>query len=494
MSDIDLNTVPPYPIYRLELDANGTVTIDGVPIATGTDATEAAIDHIAATLQDDGHEAVRVIAVTPEGTERMVIEADGTTHLIREDVDDGKIAIGSRRINRRTFIASLATFAGLVVIGAGTPIAIAATRPAPAATPAATMAPPPGAGAQLPVLAPPGYAQTATWSVPIRANTSPTFIRGGRVAITTEAGDLHLLDVTTGRTVWKGSGAPRGNQQLAATSIDGRDVLATARSSALTVWPTDLEVSVTDSVDYDLPRGAKVTFLGTEPLVELPNQTVGFLTAEGVTRHDIPVTARPVLASSAGVIAVDENAIHTITREGDVTSTPYARPEGAGAIAQLSAVNTDTLIIVWAGIDTDDTLALVDVATGDVLASAPARTPSLRQGTIPLHAIEGDNLTYGSIWIRYGSSPSIRPLDNFTPTATTGSMVYGTANRRAGVTNALDDPPQVIPFTTQELPTPPIAPTGITPDTAWVVAEKVETTYLYALPHQNNTPTGTPAP
>ncbi|WP_137772143.1 hypothetical protein, partial [Microbacterium sp. O] len=190
MSDIDLTTVPPYPVYRLEVDAEGAVTLDGVPIATGEGATDAAIDHVAGILQADGHDAVRVIAATPDGTDRMVVEADGTTHVIVDQVHDGKMAIGNRRVSRRAVIASIVTVAGLVVIGAATPVAIALTRPAP--TPTATIAPPPGVGEQLAVLSPPGYDQTAAWAVPIRSNTEPTFLPDGRVAVTTEAGDLRL--------------------------------------------------------------------------------------------------------------------------------------------------------------------------------------------------------------------------------------------------------------------------------------------------------------
>lgn len=241
----------PYPVYRLEVDAEGAVTLDGVPIATGEGATDAAIDHVAGILQADGHDAVRVIAATPDGTDRMVVEADGTTHVIVDQVHDGKMAIGNRRVSRRAVIASIVTVAGLVVIGAATPVAIALTRPAP--TPTATIAPPPGVGEQLAVLSPPGYDQTAAWAVPIRSNTEPTFLPDGRVAVTTEAGDLRLLDPDTGKTVWKGNGSPRGGAQLAATTIGGYEVLATSRSNALTVWPLYVEDSTVDSVDYDLP-------------------------------------------------------------------------------------------------------------------------------------------------------------------------------------------------------------------------------------------------
>ncbi|MDQ0729101.1 hypothetical protein [Microbacterium sp. W4I20] len=494
MSDIDLTTVPPYPVYRLEVDAAGAVTLDGVPIAEGEGATEEAIDHVAAVLRDDGHDAVRVMAVTPEGTDRMVVEADGTTHLIVDQVHDGKMAIGNRRVSRRAVIASVVTVAGLVVIGAATPVAIALTRPTP--TPTATIAPPPGAGEQLAVLAPPGYDQTAAWAVPIRSNTTPTFLPDERIAVTTEGGDLRLLDPDTGKTVWKGNGAPQGGNQLVATTIGGYDVLATARSGALTVWPLYVDDSTVDSVDYELPRGAEVSFLGTEPLIVLPDQTVGFVTADGITRQDIPVTARPVMTTDAGVIAVDDTTIFTITPDGDVSGVPYTRPEGAGPITSLSAADSDTLIIVWAPDAQKNVVGLVDVATGDLSAIADTRSASVRDDTTPLHAVDGTTLTYGSVWIRHGTSPSVRPLGTFTPTAITDTLVYGTDNRQAGWINVLDDQPQVSPFTTQELPLDPIAPSGITPAMAWIVADKVETTYLYALPRRNGPgdPNATPAP
>ncbi len=492
MSDIDLDTVPAYPVYRLEVDTAGAVSVDGVTIATGDDATQAAIDHVVNLLQADGHDAVRVIAVTPEGTDRMVIEADGSTHIVVEHVDDGKMALGGRRVSRRAVIASLVTVAGLAVIGAATPVAIALTRPAPA--PVATVAPPPGAGEQLPVLSPPGYDQTAAWAVSIRTNTEPVFLPDGRIAITTEGGDLRILDPETGKTVWKGNGSPRSGQQLAATTIGGYDVLATARSGALTVWPLYLEDSIVDSVDYKLPRGAEVTFLGTEPLIVLPDQTVGFVTADGITRQDIPVTARPVMTTGDGVIAVDADKIYTITSKGEVTATPYAQPKGAGKITGLSATDPKTLIIVWNDGE-QDTVGVVDVATGDVEASATTRNAGVRGETPPLHAVDGPTLTYGNVWIRYDSNPDVRPLGNFTPTAITGNIVYGTSSRQAGWINVLDDQPQVTPFTTQELPLDPISPSGITKDMAWIVADKVETTYLYALPRIGaGNPTASPAP
>ena len=57
MSDIDLTTVPPYPVYRLEVDAEGAVTLDGVPIATGEGAKAAlsAFDHL---IRSDDEEVV----------------------------------------------------------------------------------------------------------------------------------------------------------------------------------------------------------------------------------------------------------------------------------------------------------------------------------------------------------------------------------------------------------------------------------------------------
>ena len=494
MSDIDLTKVPAYPVYRLEVDDDGRVSVDGVTIASGDDATQAAIDHVVSLLQADGHDAVRAIAVTPEGTDRMVIEADGSTHIVVDQVDDGKIALGGRRISRRTVIASLVTVAGLAVIGAATPVAIALTRPTP--KPTATVAPPPGAGEQLPVLSPPTYAQTAAWAVAIRANTDPVFLPDGRIAITTEAGDLRLLDPETGKTVWKGNGSPRGGQQLAATTIGGYDVLATARSGALTVWPLYLKDSTVDSVDYKLPRGADVTFLGTEPLVVLPDQTIAFVTADGLTRQDIPVTARPVMTTDAGVIAVDADTIYTIAVDGSVTETAYTRPDGAGAISSVSAADSKTLLIVWDNDASQDVVGVVDIATGALTASAATKTAGIRKDDLPLHALDGRTLTYGNVWIRYGASPDVRPLGTFTPTAITGTMVYGTASRQAGTINVLDEQPTVTPFTTEKLPLDPIAPSGITKDMAWIVADKVETTYLYALPRRNGAgnPNATPAP
>jgi len=494
MSDIDLTTVPPYPVYCLEVDAEGAVTLDGVPIATGEGATDAAIDHVAGILQADGHDAVRVIAATPDGTDRMVVEADGTTHVIVDQVHDGKMAIGNRRVSRRAVIASIVTVAGLVVIGAATPVAIALTRPAP--TPTATIAPPPGVGEQLAVLSPPGYDQTAAWAVPIRSNTEPTFLPDGRVAITTEAGDLRLLDPDTGKTVWKGNGSPRGGAQLAATTIGGYEVLATARSNALTVWPLYVEDSTVDSVDYDLPRGADVSFLGTEPLIVLPDQTVGFVTADGITRQDIPVTARPVMTTDAGVIAVDDTTIYTITVDGEVSETPYTRPDGTTELSNVSAADATTLIAVWSTEGQQSIVAAVDVAAGETLSQAETRTSGIRSDSVPLHAIDGTTLTYGNVWIRYGTNPSVQPLGNLTPTAITGTIVYGTASRQASWTNVSDDQPQVTPFTTRELPLDPIAPSGITTEMAWIVADKVETTYLYALPRRTGPgdPTATPAP
>lgn len=490
MSDINLTEVPPYPVYRLEVDADGVVSLDGVPIADGEGATEEAIEHVASILRGDGHDAVRVLAVTPEGTDRMVVESDGTTHVIVEELQDGKMTIGKHRVSRRAFIASIVTVAGLVVVGAATPVAIALTRPAP--TPTATIAPPPGAGEQLAVLAPPGYDQTAAWAVSIRSNTTPTFLPDERIAITTEGGDLRLLDPDTGKTVWKGNGSPRGGNQLVATTIDGYDVLATARSGALTVWPLYVDDSTVDSVDYELPRSAEVSFLGTEPLIVLPDQTVGFVTADGITRQDIPVTARPVMTTDAGVIAVDETTIYTITSDGDVSGIPYTRPEGTGPITSLSAADSDTLIIVWS--DAQDVVGAVDIATGALPSFAVTRSAGVRGDTTPLHAVDGTTLTYGSVWIRYGTSPSVRPLGTFTPTAITGTMVYGTAGRQAGWINVFDEQPQVSPFTTQELPLDPIAPSGITPDMAWIVADKVETTYLYALPRMAGASNPTPTP
>ncbi|MFF2277921.1 hypothetical protein [Agromyces sp. NPDC058126] len=480
--EFDPATVPAYPVYTIVVDENGTVTVDGLPVeaADGADPAAAARARVAELAKAERLAAVRVQATGPDGvTHRMVITQDGTAHELPDPV------VPRRKLGARGLIIAGVATAAVIGLTAGTTHAVRdALAPEPVAAPTVTTAP--GAGAQLPVLAPPGFAQTASWSVQVRKGSTPAMLPDGRVLVVTPDGKLNLLDPDTAEVLWRGSSAPRNGAQIAYSTIAGRDVVATASTRELKVWPLDLDTRQTSPVAYELPKGTEVSFLGTSPMVTLPDQTVGIVGADGLTRADVPVTATPVLAAGDQVIAVDETHWYRISRQ-ETTASELPRPEGAETIRTVSAAGVDHLIIVWTTDDPgEEVVGLIDLQQGTLVVARTVAASTVGDRDVPVKDPAGTTLTVGGVFVDAGADPAIVPIGRMTVSAVTGTTVYGTESRAAVVVDAAAATVEPRPFTDKPIPQEPVAPAIATASTVWVTASKVEATYLYALPTTEN--------
>ncbi|PPF91332.1 hypothetical protein C5C03_00470 [Clavibacter michiganensis] len=340
------------------------------------------------------------------------------------------------------------------------------------------------------MLAPPGYSQTAAWATPVTTRTSPVLIDATRIAAVDDTGNLVILDTTTGLPTWRGSGAPTGRTGVTYSHVDGRPVLASATSRAITLWSIDrTDGSPVPSRSITIPSRATVSYLGSAPLIDLGDQTAALVTGGQLVRLDVPVTATPVLATQASVVAANSEHIWTITTTGTQETGAMPKPDGAtGEPDLISAANDSTLIVLWPTQDTTiDIATLVHAATGSLITTARVQARAATERSTPKRSVTSATLALGSLFVDYGITPAIVQLDGLSDTVVDGNTVYGlkadtpTAAIRTGNS-----------FTTETFSdvntNDRTVPAAVTGSEAFVVATKVESTYLYALPRTTGGP------
>ena len=475
MTEFDPAAVPAFPVARIQLTAYGTATVYGTPVpVTGSGSpTEDAVIVVADLARQEGLDAIRAQAVTPDGEHLMVVTSDGHVYDITPAAEPEK------KGRRNGVLIGAAALGVLALVGAGTAVAVNVTqKPAPVAS--STPYTPPGAGVQLPVLAPPGYSQIADYAIPLSKSSEPRALPDGRIAVT--GTKLQLIDPDTGKTVWTADSAGPKGTDVHYSVVGGKPVLASASNRSLDLWPLYLD-DTTDvpSTSFELNTKADVSYLGSSPLVSLPSQTVGFVTADGIKTRDLPVTATAVFAADDTVTAIDSKTWWSVPLEGKPEPHPLPKPDGAESIVLASAADDTHLIVVW---DTDDdqVATLVDLESNTLVATAPVDDGAVRDRDEPIRAQGNATLTLGRIFIDYGKRPVIVDLGKLVPSSVDGNIVYGTQDRDAvvGTVNAAGVATR--PFTAEELPEDPALPLIATTDRVWVVATKLDQRLLYALP------------
>lgn len=483
MPEFDPTTVPPFPVVTLDLRDDSSITVNGAPVEIGMNEppTDAGIAAVAKIAQDNGLEAIRVRATSPDGTHLMVVKADGTPYDITPP--DTSAADATKR--RRRLVGGGAVLAMLVVSG-GVAGVVVATRPEPAPV-ATTAAPPPGYLANLPVLAPPGYAQKAAWSLPVQSRSTPLLLEDGRVVVVDNDGNLAILDGADGSVTWRGSGGPTGQAGIHATTVENRPVLATANTTALTLWPLDTDGRArVPGTSVDLGASGDVSYLGSAPLVTLSNQTVALLTEDGVKRVDVPVTSTAILATQDTAIAANAESWWSIPTSGEPTRSDLPRPTGVeGEPVIITAADDTHLVVVWpTDVDATDVATVVDLDENKIVATAEVPSGSVRDDTAPIHSPKGDTLTLGEMFIDYSTDPQIVALDELTPAVVDGTTIYGTQEREPVAARLDGETFTITPFTTLSTDDTAV-PVAATTDYAYVVAEKVDSMLLYALPRDD---------
>ncbi|RDH95051.1 hypothetical protein DEU32_11416 [Curtobacterium sp. AG1037] len=480
----DPTTVPPFPVVTLDLRDDDTVAVDGQPIDIGPDESprDAGIAAVAARARAQRLQAVRVRATSPDGTHLMVVTDEGRPYAL-DDPSEATEAT-RRRTQKRTGTLILAGACVVVVaLGGGlAAYAIGSNRPAPVATAAPT---PPNQGSQLPVVAPPGYSQTAAWAVKVTKQTAPVLIDGDRIAAVDDSGNLRIINTQTGQTTWRGAGAPSGRAGVTYTHVENRPVLASASSQSITLWPIDTKDGKR-TAGTSVPIGARATvsYLGSAPLIDLGDQTVALLTSDGVVRKDVPVTASPILATQDSVVAANGDRIYTVPASGKTTDVAMTKPKGAkGSPELISAADDSTLIVLWPSDDEKtDIAALVNVADGSTLATARVDTRSADERDVPVQSVTSKTLALGSLFVDYGKQPAIVQVEDFSPTVVDEDTVYGLFENMPAAATRDGNSFKTTSYTPADGFNDRTLPAAVTGGTAFIVAEKVENTYLYALP------------
>lgn len=495
--------VPVFPVLSLEVTPDGGALLGGrvLIVADGQDPTAVAVAAAAAeaALLPGDHGAIRVRAIDASGAvHAMVIRADGSTF-------DTTPQIAAKH---PAWWLPVMAGAAAVVLGAGivTTVAVVRSDAVPSApTGASTPAPLVGAGANLPIPAPPGYAQQATWAVPVDAQVPPVPTADGDLLAKNPDGDLILLDANSGRTVWSGA---QGGDKLHTFTDDGQSVAATSTSQQISLWALpDKGAKATpntpvDPVKVALPSQATVSYDGGAPLVTLPDQTAAFVSKGALIRVDVPVGATALTATSTSVIAAGPgDTWYTVTPgQPPVTkhlaSVPadasiYANPGPVGwSVVRTIAAGPTHLVAVWQWEDAGNVLhqkvVVYDMGTGQVVASGAARDGDDLSQVPVLHQDGGAHLVFGSMFVSFTSAPVVVDLGKgFTAKTITNGHVYGQVDRSG--TSDMQITGSVVTATTIPAPTGdtavlPPAPAATTVTTAYVAASKVEKFLLYAVP------------
>jgi len=477
--EFDPTTVPPFPVITLELRDDDTVVVDGHPVDIGLDEvpTAAGIRAVAHRAAAHGLKAVRVRATSPDGTHFMVVTEQGDAYPLGVASDPQAKATRPRRA-----LAIGLSIAILAVVGVGvgvTTFAIANVKTEPVASPSPT---PPGAGANLPVPAPPGFATAATWAVDVKDSITPVLVDADRIALVDASGGLSVLNTATGRPVWKGSGRVSEQDGIHVTAIGDTPVLASAGSTSISLWPLEEAGQTVAPTTVKTGSRAEISYLGSAPLVDLGSQTIGLIDSTGLTRIDVPVTATPIMATTDGAIAANGLLWWNLSVDQEPLGHPMPRPAGAGAQPTLiSAADNHHLIVIWpTETASTDVVSIVNLSSNTIVATAtvPIRAADARD--LPLHSPTSDTLVLGALYVDYGSAARIVPLEDVKASAVNGATIYGTQDSVPVVAEFDGEAFTVMPFTEVDVDDTS-GPVAVTGQQAFMIAQKVENTFLYAL-------------
>jgi hypothetical protein len=507
--DFDPAQVPVFPVLNLEVTPGGGARLGGrvLVVPTGQDPTAVAVAAAAAeaALLPGDLGAIRVRATDAAGNvHAMVIRADGSTFDTTPKV----------AAKHPAWWLPAATVAAVVILGAVVLATVAIMRsdatPPTAAAPAGGSMPAPlvGAGSNLPIPAPPGYAQQATWAVPVDSQVPPVATADGDLLAKNTDGNLILIDAASGRTRWTGKHA--GSDKLHTFTSDGQTIAATSTSTQISLWALPAKDAKAapdtpaDPITVALPSQATVSYDGGAPLVTLPDQTAAFVSNGALTRVDVPVGATALAATSTSVIAAGPgDAWYTLTPGGSpvvkhlppvpvvLNAFNSPSPDTVISVDRTIAAGPNHLVAVWQWnhVQTHQEVVVYDLGTGQIVTSrlaSPGEVNDLTQ--VPLVRQEGgDHLVFGSQFVDFSATPTVIDIgDWFTATTLTNGHVYGKSDdwgmrdvqitgQKMGYAKLPDPVPGAAP-----VPVP--APVATTPVAAYVTAAKVEQFLLYAVP------------
>lgn len=491
--------VPPFPVVTLHRDEENRIIVNGraVGVEPGENWHAAGVEAVAKLAADDGLPAVRVRAIdTPDEDaesdarieHRLIITADGHAYPADEDT---AAPVKRALLTRKTMTALIAGGAVVAIALAGALTFKLTHQPEPVATPWSA----PRQGANIPVPVPEGYGQAAAWARLVD-DRSTAVATGAHTVVVTGVNGKNLLGIDTrsGRTVWRGRGAPSGSAGLHPTTIGDTKVIATAASNAITAWVLDqTEATAAKAQQVELPSGADVTFDGSTPLIDLGDQTAATITATGKLHQvDVPVGATPVLATNTAVIASDGESWWQISRDNTRIKHQLPRPSGVkGSAGQVFGLDDTHLLAVWDGGRSGSSarVGVIDLQRNQVVDAATVDSSAVSSSADVLHTVSGRTVAVGDVVVQlHGDRAHLAVTDDFAPKVISDTAVYGTA-QSAPVAAALTSKDTLTgePFPgsvtgTGKATGTPVLPAVVNTDGVFVIAEKVAATYLYKAP------------
>lgn len=467
--------VPPFPVLTLHLDEMAeTVTLDGAPVepAPGQDVRVAGIAAVVRQLNERQLEAVRVRVTTPgEDAWRMVVTADGEAHdTTPTDESDARKALTRRRL-----LMGGGALALLGLTGAGAAVAVPRLLTSKAPPPWQV----PGAGAQVPVAAPPGFTGTARWAVPVGRASDVCALSSGHIGTVSEDGVLTLRHPDTAQPQWSGTGAPDAINGARRISWDGQDSIGVATPTQLTLWPLAASTTPATPTTHRIEQGQRVELEGPAPFIELTDWFVDLPAAQlGTRRITIPAGTRAALREQNGTLhTIGPARVDHLNPQG--TKTGEHRLSMNESPAQMPvgvwATGPDTVLAAWDAKGTR--LTLLRPADGTILMDQTV--PERIEQKTRTRALGSGLFLVGSTVVATGASPFARTLEDFTTTAAHGITLYGT-HKRAPATLELKRGATPTPWQGYRENDP--APRIVTDTTAWIIAPTLDDTVLYAAP------------
>ena len=370
-------------------------------------------------------------------------------------------------------------------------------QPAGAGSVAAQDHPVPGAGTLYTVTAPPGWSQTATWTVALADQSTPYTDpdTGVTAALTpddrTTAQTAHDTQANIAGhkanylSVLSPDGSTRFTEPLTTTpvygpvitTVDGaKVVLLQESSSTVSYWP----IAGGQVTNVVLPDGVsgQLNTTGPSVMVPLSDQRVAYL-HHGTfqTMEALPLTT-PMFANDGSVISTQPETGAWWSQQIDASPTSIrpTPPAGVTAIDQILAITPQHAIISWkstppaGSYSAPDVVAAYDVTTGKLIAqatSANTLSPATAVYYSTAHQLTAAN---GFVLSTPAGQRAVLTLINGLQVDAVYDQVYGQTQGNPVTINAAGK--------ATALPASTLTPTGIAPDHLMVLSQD----QLYALP------------
>lgn len=468
----DPAAVPPFPVFRLTVESDGSATFNGtsVDVEPGGDPIDAAVAAAAAEASRLNLAAVRTTGTHNGEKHDLVITAEGARYdtTPRTDEDDAVRARKRRRIGVAALIGVAVVLVGVLVLS----LVLMGRNAQPAAPVAQDH---PGAGQEVPIKLPAQYDTRATWSVPVSDGAGALVLNNGDI-LSSEEGDLVARKAETGVVTWKGSNAPQSTQSVRETTWAGKPVLASSDGQNITLWPQYLNDDVTPPVSISTEATATISYAGDTPLIDLGDYTVG-TPGDGskLSRLTIPTGSKAVANNNGLVTSIGDRVLIDTNVQNGKQSTPrkLTLPSGlTGPPGHAYGIDATHAVGIWTKGNVSNAV-LIDTKTGKFLAS------TVNQTNIDEAILDKASKTalLGSLFITVGEKPAMASIDTTGTSTLTGGSVFTNNTQSAAVWSW--DKGKIIRKSWPRFKDDDPVPAARTASALYVVAHQVDHDQLY---------------